>query len=74
MIGCNEDESALRDAVLLTVAGDDPGPAGKLFLATQMLMRRSGTIGTLVHPSHGFRHGPQASGGGIFRPSGAGAP
>jgi hypothetical protein len=28
------EESALRDAVLLTAAGDDPGPAGKLFLAT----------------------------------------
>ncbi|MCM2477418.1 DUF1403 family protein [Rhizobium sp. CG5] len=44
MLGRNEEESALRDAVLLTVAGDDPGPAGKLFLATRMLTRQSGKI------------------------------
>lgn len=42
-----EEESAIRDAVLLTSAGDDPGPAGKLFLATRMLTRRSGTVGTV---------------------------
>lgn len=46
MLGRNEEESALRDAVLLTVAGDDPGPAGKLFLATRMLTRRSGPVTT----------------------------
>jgi len=46
ILGRNEEESALRDAVLLTVAGDDPGPAGKLFLATRMLTRRSGPITT----------------------------
>jgi hypothetical protein len=46
MIGRSEAESALRDAVLLTAAGDDPGPAGKLFLATRMLVRRTGTITT----------------------------
>lgn len=34
MLGCNEDEHALRDAILLTTTGDDPGPAGKLFVAT----------------------------------------
>lgn len=44
MLGRNEEETAIRDAVLLTVAGDDPGPAGKLLLATRMLARRSGTI------------------------------
>lgn len=32
LIGRNEDEAALRDAVLLTAVGGDPGPAGKLFL------------------------------------------
>ncbi|MFK0333848.1 DUF1403 family protein [Rhizobium sp. NPDC090275] len=48
MLGRNEDEHALRDAVLLTTTGDDPGPAGKLFLATRMLARRSGTITTSV--------------------------
>lgn len=46
MVGRNEDEGALRDAVLLTAAGDDPGPAGKLFLATRLLIRRSGTPGS----------------------------
>ncbi|WP_199628659.1 DUF1403 family protein [Rhizobium sp. OAE497] len=46
MLGRNEVESALRDAVLLTVTGDDPGPAGKLFLATRMLTRRSGPVTT----------------------------
>ncbi|MCJ2877543.1 DUF1403 family protein [Rhizobium pusense] len=46
MLGRNEEESALRDAVLLTDAGDDPGPAGKLFLATRMLTRRSGPVTT----------------------------
>ncbi|WP_236762014.1 DUF1403 family protein [Agrobacterium tumefaciens] len=46
MLGRNEDEHALRDAILLTAAGDDPGPAGKLFLATRMLACRSGTLTT----------------------------
>lgn len=46
MLGRNEDEHALRDAVLLTAAGDDTGPAGKLFLATRLLTRQSGTITT----------------------------
>lgn len=46
MVGRDEQESAIRDAVLLTVAGDDPGPAGKLFLATRLLTRRSGPVTT----------------------------
>ncbi|MDH0117711.1 MULTISPECIES: DUF1403 family protein [Rhizobium/Agrobacterium group] len=46
MLGRNEDESAIRDAILLTAAGDDPGPAGKLFLAARMLARQSGTVTT----------------------------
>ncbi|NSY15061.1 DUF1403 family protein [Agrobacterium vitis] len=46
MLGRNEEKNALRDAVLLTVTGDDPGPAGKLFLATRMLTRRSGPVTT----------------------------
>ncbi|NGO66764.1 DUF1403 family protein [Rhizobium daejeonense] len=33
LMGRNEEEAALRDAVLLTMRGDDPGPAGKVFLA-----------------------------------------
>lgn len=46
MLGRNEDENALRDAVLLTPANGDPGPAGKLFLATRMLARRTAMPGT----------------------------
>jgi hypothetical protein len=46
MVGRAEEENAIRDAVLLTVAGDDPGPAGKLFLATRMMTRRSGPVTT----------------------------
>jgi len=46
MVGRSEEESAIRDAVLLTAAGDDPGPGGKLFLATRMAARRSGPVTT----------------------------
>ncbi len=46
MLGRNEEEDALRDAVLLTPADGDPGPAGKLFLATRMLARRAAMPGT----------------------------
>ena len=38
--GRNEDEHALRDAVLLTALGDDPGPAGKIFLAYKRVTER----------------------------------
>lgn len=48
MLGRNEDEHSLRDAIQLTATGDDPGPAGRLFLATRMLARRSATITTSV--------------------------
>ncbi|WP_322192610.1 DUF1403 family protein [Agrobacterium vitis] len=30
MLGRNEGDAAIRDAVLLTAAGDDPGPGGNL--------------------------------------------
>ncbi len=33
LMGRSEDEPAVRDAFLLTATGDDPGPAGKVFLA-----------------------------------------
>nr|OAP88065.1 hypothetical protein A4U53_35810 [Rhizobium leguminosarum] len=46
MLGRSEEENAIRDAVLLSAAGDDPGPAGKLFLATRMMSRRSGPLDT----------------------------
>lgn len=40
LIGRNEDAAALRDAVLLTAAGDNPGPAGRVFLAYKRLATR----------------------------------
>ena len=40
LMGRGEDEAALRDAVLLTAEGGDPGPAGKVFLATRRLSTR----------------------------------
>lgn len=40
LMGRGEDEKALRDAVLLTAAGDDPGPAGKIFLAYRRMAAR----------------------------------
>jgi len=46
MMGRNEDEHALRDAVLLTAPGDDPGPAGKLLVATQRVSARSKIVTT----------------------------
>jgi len=44
LMGRGEDEAALRDAVLLTAAGSDPGPAGKVFLATKRLSTRKPTF------------------------------
>lgn len=44
LAGRGEDEAALRDAALLTAPGDDPGPAGKLFLAFGKLAGRKGAI------------------------------
>jgi hypothetical protein len=46
MMRRNEDEHALRDALLLTALGDDPGPAGKLLLATQKVSGRTGPVST----------------------------
>tara|TARA_R110000787_G_scaffold68280_6_gene152813 strand:+ start:189 stop:1142 length:954 start_codon:yes stop_codon:yes gene_type:complete len=40
LMGRAEDEQALRDAVLLTAAGDDPGPAGKVVLAFKKVSTR----------------------------------
>lgn len=48
LMGRNEDETALRDALLLTAAGDDPGPAGKVFLATKRLSARKPAFSTKV--------------------------
>ena len=44
LMGRNEAEHALRDAVLLTAAGDDSGPAGKLFLAYKRIASRKPEI------------------------------
>ena len=46
LMGRNEDEHALRDALLLTAPGDDPGPAGNLFLAMQKVSGRTGEVST----------------------------
>ncbi|MCO6410854.1 DUF1403 family protein [Hoeflea alexandrii] len=46
LMGRTEGEHALRDAVLLTAPGDDPGPAGKLFLAMQKVSGRTGGVTT----------------------------
>jgi hypothetical protein len=40
LMGRNEDEAALRDALALTAPGNDPGPAGKVFLAFKRLSMR----------------------------------
>jgi len=41
LLGRTEDEAAIRDAVLLTAAGDDAGPAGRLFLAWKKVTTRA---------------------------------
>jgi hypothetical protein len=46
LMGRTEDEHALRDAVLLTAADDDPGPAGNLFLAMQRVSGRTAGVRT----------------------------
>ncbi|NSZ19803.1 DUF1403 family protein [Agrobacterium vitis] len=48
LIGRNEGEAALRDAVLLTAPVDDPGPAGAMVLAFQRLAAKKRTIGSKV--------------------------
>jgi len=48
LLGRNEGEHALRDAVLLTADGDDPGPAGAMLLAFQRLAAKKRTIGSKV--------------------------
>jgi hypothetical protein len=40
LMGRNEDEAALRDAVLLTSADGDPGPAGRVFFAYKRIAGR----------------------------------
>lgn len=46
LTGRTEEPSALRDAVLLTAPGDDPGPAGRTVLAFRKLAMRHGAITT----------------------------
>ncbi len=46
MSGRNEAEHALRDALLLTASGDDPGPGGKLFSAYKRLAAHKDAIST----------------------------
>lgn len=46
LMGQNEDEAGLRDAVLLTAAGDDPGPTGNLLLAFKRLANQKPAVST----------------------------
>ncbi|EXL02205.1 DUF1403 family protein [Aquamicrobium defluvii] len=49
LMGRSADEAALRDAVALTAAGDDPGPAGKVFRALGRLAgRKPGLSATAI--------------------------
>jgi Protein of unknown function (DUF1403) len=48
LIGRNEDEKALRDAVLLTAPGDEPGPAGDVLVAFKRLAGKRRTITSKV--------------------------
>lgn len=48
LIGRNEEQAALRDAMLLTAEGDDPGPAGRLVLAFQRLAAKRRTINSKI--------------------------
>jgi hypothetical protein len=48
LTGRNEQEAALRDAVLRTAPGDDPGPAGRLVLAFQRLAAKKRTINSKI--------------------------
>jgi hypothetical protein len=48
LIGRNEGEAGLRDAVLLTAPGDDPGPAGAMHLAFQKLAAKKRPISSKV--------------------------
>lgn len=48
LIGRTEDEAGLRDAVLLTAPGDDPGPAGVMHLAFQKLAAKKRPISSKV--------------------------
>ena len=48
MMGRNEEEHALRDAVLLTAVGDDPGPAGNVFRAYKTIANRKPVISASI--------------------------
>ena len=48
LMGRNEDEPALRDALLLTATGDDPGPAGRVLLAYKRASTRKPAFSSKV--------------------------
>jgi len=48
LMGRNEEEAALRDAVLLTSAGDDPGPAGRVSVAFRRIAARKPAFSSKV--------------------------
>ncbi|MBB5574692.1 DUF1403 family protein [Rhizobium paranaense] len=48
LMGRGESEGELRDAVLLTAPGDDPGPAGRVLLAHKRLCSRKPNVSTKI--------------------------
>lgn len=48
LMGRNEDEAALRDAVLLSASDGEPGPAGNIYKAFQQLTSKTLTINSDV--------------------------
>jgi hypothetical protein len=60
LAGRAEDEDALRDAVLLCAPGDDPGPAGSIFVAYRRLAGEGGRLASkdLVDVCHALGLAP----------------
>ena len=48
LVGRDEEQAVLRDAILLTADGDDPGPAGRMGLAFRRLALKKRTISSKV--------------------------
>jgi hypothetical protein len=48
LMGRDEEQAALRDAILLTADEDDPGPAGRLVLAFQRLAAKRRTMNSRI--------------------------
>ncbi|PZU83157.1 MAG: hypothetical protein DI528_17800 [Shinella sp.] len=48
LMGRREAQNELRDAILLTATGDDPGPAGRVFLAFKRLANQKSMVSSKV--------------------------